>query len=194
MFISSPVSKLQMSVSQPRDASSKGWTERDRQKTWSSYKDKGRKMEIWQKQEQRDVPCYIKHKEGRPHFTRSGPVTWKIHFQSNKPITKSAEICSKWNKNTCLFLCWRPHSLGHVTVLWVVSLLMCVKYFTAKSDPKWQHHKNDPGLFRKPIEEKTIHWNISHLFLTIYRSANTTLSINKTCCTARCSPLFTIHD
>lgn len=155
-FISSLVSKTQMSVN-PKDASSKGWTERHR-KHKVFMKTEG---ERWRNGKMR-AERYAMPNEAWRWTTFYSVWTWKIPFQYDKLVltrsilyarnpTKSAVICSKWNINTRF---WSPLSPSHDIVLWIVPLLMYVKYFTAKSDPKCERHKNDPGMFSELTEEK----------------------------------------
>lgn len=62
---------------------------------------------------------------------------------------------------------------------------MYVKYLTAKSDANHEHHQNDGGIFSELTEEKHITLRFHICFKMIYWLANTTLSINKACCTSQ---------
>lgn len=134
MFILSPVSETQMSFNQPRDASSKGRTERQTE----NMRLLKRQEERW-RNKSREMCCYIKHKEGKPHFTHSDLEDtlsiWRDQFCRQE--TPPRVICSKWNI-----------ILHHVNVLWVVIFMY------AKSDQKKTSWRGTPGFFSKHTDIK----------------------------------------
>lgn len=148
--------------------------QKDRQKTPG----RGQRREDGEIAKWEHVFCCTDGKEGNHVLLSLTPSTGKHTLDKlldqlcmQRNLTKTAMICSKWNINKNF--CAKTHTLGHVTVLWVVFLLIYVKYFTAKSDQINYSHNNDPA---KTDSGKTIHLNISHLLQTIYCAAHKTLS------------------
>lgn len=97
--------------------------QKNRQKTWGSYKDRGRVKNGRMKA----VRCAMLYKaqRGKPHFTQSEPINWKIHFQSDKLVWQDQLSIQEVPLRVLWFVASQTQMHSFVPKLTLLVMLVC---------------------------------------------------------------------